>query len=53
MTSLNPFSLQRTNRLTATADQAGQRVDRFLADAIGTISRSRVKVLIEEGRLTR
>jgi 23S rRNA pseudouridine1911/1915/1917 synthase len=33
--------------------QAGQRIDRVLADAIGTISRSRVKALIEEGRLTR
>lgn len=39
-------------RLIATAAQAGQRVDRFVADAIGTISRSRVKALIEEGRLT-
>ncbi|MDR3533367.1 MAG: RluA family pseudouridine synthase [Rhodopila sp.] len=38
-------------RITATADQAGQRVDRFLADAIGTLSRSRVKTLIDEGRL--
>jgi 23S rRNA pseudouridine1911/1915/1917 synthase len=27
----------------------GQRVDRFLADAIGTLSRSRVKTLIERG----
>ena len=32
---------------------AGQRIDRFLADAIGTLSRSRVKTLIEEARLTR
>jgi 23S rRNA pseudouridine1911/1915/1917 synthase len=31
----------------------GQRVDRFLADAIGTISRSRVKSLIEQGLLRR
>lgn len=38
--------------LTATADQAGQRVDRYVAEGIGTISRSRVKVLIEEGHLT-
>ena len=29
------------------------RVDRFLADAIGTMSRSRVKSLIEEGRVRR
>ncbi len=32
---------------------AGQRVDRFLADALGTLSRSRVKTLIEEGRASR
>jgi 23S rRNA pseudouridine1911/1915/1917 synthase len=38
-------------RLTATSDHAGQRIDRFLADALGTISRSRIKVLIDEGRL--
>ncbi len=38
-------------RITATAEQAGQRVDRFLADTLGTISRSRIKTLIDEGRL--
>jgi 23S rRNA pseudouridine1911/1915/1917 synthase len=38
-------------RLTATADHAGQRIDRFLADTLGTISRSRIKTLIDEGRL--
>lgn len=32
-----------------TAKQAGQRADRVLADAIGTLSRSRVKALIEAG----
>ena len=32
---------------------AGQRADRFLADAIGTLSRSRVKSLIEAGRAWR
>jgi len=30
-------------------DAAGQRLDRFLADRIGTVSRSRVKSLIEAG----
>jgi 23S rRNA pseudouridine1911/1915/1917 synthase len=35
--------------LVATPDQAGQRTDRFLADAIGTTSRSRVKMLMEGG----
>ena len=38
-------------RITATADHAGERVDRFLADTLGTVSRSRVKTLIDEGRL--
>jgi 23S rRNA pseudouridine1911/1915/1917 synthase len=37
--------------ITAAADQAGQRIDRFLADRLGTVSRSRVKTLIDEGRL--
>ncbi len=39
-------------RITATAIHAGQRVDRFLADAMGTLSRSRVKALIDQGRLS-
>jgi 23S rRNA pseudouridine1911/1915/1917 synthase len=38
---------------TAGPDAAGQRADRFLADAIGSLSRSRVKALIAEGRATR
>ena len=38
-------------RVTAAADHAGQRIDRFLADTLGTLSRSRVKTLIDEGRL--
>jgi 23S rRNA pseudouridine1911/1915/1917 synthase len=37
----------------APADAAGLRADRFLADAIGTLSRSRVKGLIEAGHATR
>jgi 23S rRNA pseudouridine1911/1915/1917 synthase len=32
-------------------DSAGQRIDRVIADAAGGLSRSRVKALIEEGRL--
>ncbi len=36
--------------LRAPEDAAGQRADRFLAEAIGTLSRSRVKALIEAGR---
>jgi 23S rRNA pseudouridine1911/1915/1917 synthase len=38
-------------RITATEAQAGERIDRFLADRIGRLSRSRVKTLIDEGRL--
>ena len=37
----------------ATAADAGIRVDRFLAEAIDGLSRSRVKALIEEHRLHR
>lgn len=40
-------------RVTVTADQAGRRIDRVLAETAGTLSRSRVKVLIDEGRLQR
>lgn len=40
-------------RIVAGPEAAGQRLDRFLADAIGTLSRSRVKALIEEGRAAR
>lgn len=37
----------------AAPEHEGQRVDRFLAEAIPGLSRSRVKTLIEERRLTR
>ncbi|MBC9176985.1 RluA family pseudouridine synthase [Pseudoroseomonas ludipueritiae] len=39
--------------LPASAEAAGQRVDRFLAAGIGTLSRSRVKALIEAGQVLR
>lgn len=39
--------------ITPSREQAGQRIDRLLAELIGTISRSRVKALIEEGALSR
>ena len=42
-----PFSI------VAPPEASGMRADRFLADQIGTLSRSRVKGLIEEGRATR
>ncbi|WP_408903860.1 RluA family pseudouridine synthase [Neoroseomonas eburnea] len=37
----------------APLEAAGARADRFLADAIGSLSRSRVKALIEGGHATR
>jgi 23S rRNA pseudouridine1911/1915/1917 synthase len=40
-------------RVVAGPEAHGERVDRFLADAIGTISRSRVKSLIEGGQARR
>ncbi len=39
--------------ITASAADAGNRLDRFLAAAIGTVSRSRVKALIEAGLASR
>ena len=39
--------------VVAGADAAGSRTDRFLADAIGDLSRSRVKSLIEAGAVRR
>ena len=39
--------------VTAAPEEAGQRLDKFLAERIGTISRSRVKGLILEGFLLR
>jgi 23S rRNA pseudouridine1911/1915/1917 synthase len=39
--------------ILASPEDAGIRLDTFLAKAIGTISRSRVKGMILEGRLTR
>jgi 23S rRNA pseudouridine1911/1915/1917 synthase len=40
-------------RLLATPEDAGERADRFLAARIGTISRARVKSLIESGQVLR
>ncbi len=39
--------------VTAPPDAAGHRADRFLAEAIGSLSRSRVKALIEAGQVKR
>ncbi len=41
------------HNIVAPADAAGDRADRFLANAIGTLSRSRVKNLIEAGFASR
>jgi 23S rRNA pseudouridine1911/1915/1917 synthase len=46
-------STPRSLTTVAGATGRGHRVDRFLADAIGTISRSRVKWLIEQGLVRR
>ncbi len=46
-------ALPDAHRLLAPEAAAGLRADRFLADAIGTLSRSRVKALIEAGHVTR
>ncbi len=40
-------------QITPSPEQAGQRIDRLLADTIGTLSRSRVKALIDLGALSR
>ena len=44
-----------TGELTITAppEASGDRLDRFLAEAMGTVSRSRVKALIEAGHVRR
>jgi len=41
------------HHIIAPPEAAGDRADRFLANAIGTLTRSRVKVLIESGCATR
>jgi 23S rRNA pseudouridine1911/1915/1917 synthase len=48
-----PDILSERIELTAGPESKGERVDRFLAAAIGSLSRSRVKALIEDGRATR
>ena len=48
-----PDAAGGTFTATAGPEAAGQRADRFLAERIGSLSRSRVKALIAEGRATR
>ena len=45
--------MEQPIRITIDPGHAGFRIDRALADAIGTMSRARVKGLIEEGFVTR
>ncbi|MDB5414025.1 MAG: pseudouridine synthase [Rubritepida sp.] len=45
--------MPETHEITATEADQGTRLDRFLTERIGGLSRSRVKALIEEGHLTR
>ncbi len=48
-----PDVLSSAIDVLAGPDAAGQRTDRFLADAIGTMSRSRVKTLMQTGAVLR
>jgi 23S rRNA pseudouridine1911/1915/1917 synthase len=48
-----PESTAETITLVAGPESAGLRADRFLAEAIGSLSRSRVKALIAAGAATR
>jgi 23S rRNA pseudouridine1911/1915/1917 synthase len=43
---------ERHHRVTAEAEAAGERLDRFLAAAVPDLSRSRLKGLIEAGQVT-
>ncbi len=45
--------MTETHRITAPPEAAGDRADRFLAGAIGTLTRSRLKSLIEAGHARR
>ncbi len=49
----DPPAASRLIRLVAGPEAAGERLDRFLAGRIGTLSRSRVKSLIESGAASR
>lgn len=45
--------MSKTHEITALESDQGMRLDRFLAERIGVLSRSRVKALIEQGHATR
>jgi 23S rRNA pseudouridine1911/1915/1917 synthase len=48
-----PAPLPDAMEFLAGPEAAGVRADRFLADAAGTLSRSRIKALIEDGHVSR
>ena len=50
---VGPGALPDRIEVVAGPDAAGQRTDRFLADAIGTLSRTRVKSLMQDGAVLR
>lgn len=45
--------MSKTHEISTTEADHGMRLDRFLAERIGGLSRSRVKALIEQGHATR
>lgn len=51
-TETSPLTAEH-HEIAAPAEAAGTRADRFLADAIGSLSRSRVKTLMLEGHARR
>ena len=53
MALASPAPPETLLEVVAAPEHAGQRADRFLADALGTLSRSRVKALIEAGHVRR
>ena len=53
LSAATPPPTPEIRQATVPFEAAGLRVDRFLADAIGGLSRSRVKALIEDGHVTR
>ena len=52
MSNETPAEATIIHTVTAPREAAGERLDRYLAGAIDVVSRSRVKGMIEEGRVT-
>jgi 23S rRNA pseudouridine1911/1915/1917 synthase len=53
MSATPPAEASQTHTIVAGPDHAGERVDRFVAAQLPDLSRSRVKTLVEAGRLRR